>query len=94
MAKSAVYSWRVDPDLLGRLEAVARREGRSVASLLEEIALARVDSRDASSDDEAEQAARHARVSSSIGVLRGGDPDRAASARARVRARIASRRAR
>jgi hypothetical protein len=93
MAKSAVYSWRVDPELLGRLEAAARREGRSVAALLEEMALARVE-RDPSSEDEAEQTALQARVSASIGVLRGGDPDRAVSARQRVRARIASRRAR
>jgi hypothetical protein len=56
MAKTAVYSWRVTPELKAELEERARREGRSLAEMLEEISRAWL--RESRSAEDAEEQAR------------------------------------
>jgi hypothetical protein len=72
-----------------RLEEAARRERRSVGSLLEEIVAAHVDAHDADSPgDAARQRALHRSAARFAGCLEGGDPQRSANARTRVKARL------
>jgi hypothetical protein len=87
MAKTAVYSWRVEPELKAELEARARREGRSLAELLEEI------SRDwlresQSAGDAEEQARLRAAAERFAGTVEIDDPDLSARVRERVRERL------
>lgn len=92
MSKSEVYSWRLSPRLKGELEAAARLEQKSVAELLDKIAgewLAGLEVH--GEDDDTRQQRLHAAAGQAIGAIRGGDPDRAANAGSRVRARIARR---
>jgi hypothetical protein len=84
--KSEVYSWRLSPDLKEDLEEAARRERISVSRLLERIAREWLKTRaSAAEDDEAEQERIRARAMRFVGSIQGGDPDRAANARERVR---------
>ncbi|MCP4653997.1 MAG: hypothetical protein GY856_01125 [bacterium] len=91
MTKSAVYSWRLSPDLKLALEEAARESRESVGKLLEQISrewLARRSSR----DDGEEQRHLHAAAAGYFGTVEGGDPDRAAKAREMLRERLARRR--
>ena len=91
--KSAVYSWRVSPDMKSALEAAARRERASVSALLERAArewLARSRGR----GDDTEQRRLLARVRRCLGSIRGDDPSRAERSRVLVRARLRGRHAR
>jgi hypothetical protein len=93
--KTAVYSWRVAPDTKGRLEEAARRTGRSVAEVLDEIVTDRLVADDrATSADAGRQSELHARAARFAGRLSGGDPHRSARVRTNVRARLAARRRR
>jgi hypothetical protein len=84
--KGEVYSWRLSRELKDHLEEAARREGLSVARLLERIARDWLKARASSAeDDEAEQKRIRARAMRFVGSVQGGDPDRAAKARERVR---------
>jgi hypothetical protein len=75
--KTAVYSWRVSAEKKMELESEARRQGRSLAAVLEQITTDWLEQRRlASNDDEAEQAAIRRRVMATVGTLRGGDPTR------------------
>jgi Ribbon-helix-helix protein, copG family len=84
--KTEVYSWRLSVELKAGLEEQARREGRSVSALLEELASQglRV-RRNGESDDEAQQSAIRKRAQSAIGSIRGSDPTRSERAGQLVR---------
>ena len=90
--KSEVYTWRVSPEVKGGLEEIARREGRSVSKVLDEIVAERLQSDARESSAEADQQRRlHDRAARFAGRLSGGDPDRAANAREQVRVRLRKR---
>jgi len=84
--KTEVYSWRVSVEKKMELESEARREGKSVAELLNEISSKWLEERRNSRQmDAAEQDRIRKRVMSIAGSLSGGDPHRAARASERVR---------
>lgn len=72
--KTEVYSWRVSAQRKAELESEARREGTSLAGLLEEITDAWLKER--RNGDEAEQTAIRKRVMATVGSIRGGDSTR------------------
>ena len=75
--KTEVYSWRVSADRKSALESEARREGTSLAGLLEQITANWLEQRRVGRNgDEAEQAALRKRVMATVGTIRGGDPTR------------------
>jgi len=77
--KTEVYSWRVSAEKKMELESEARREGKSMARLLEEISSQWLNERRKSRNgDETEQAAIRRRVTANAGTMRGGDPSRSA----------------
>lgn len=85
--KSEVYSWRLSPELKASLEEAARRNGRSISQLLEQIVTARLgEARDGS--DAEEQRRLHEKARRFAGSFSGRDPGRAATARLRVRERL------
>ncbi len=92
MAKTEVYSWRVDPQIKMALEAEARRQRRSVADVLDMIAKEWLASRKADDwQDDAEQARLHAAAAKWIGSISGGDPHRSQKVRETVRKRLRER---
>jgi len=89
MAKSDVYSWRIDPELKSLLELESRRERSSMASLLGRIAREWLDARRRNgADEETEQARLHRAAARSLGSISGGDPRRAEQARRAIRRRL------
>ena len=84
--KTEVYSWRVSAERKADLEAEARREGSSLADLLDQVTAGWLKERRSSrSDEDAEQAALRRRVMSTVGTIRGGDPTRSRRASELVR---------
>ncbi len=84
--KTEVYSWRLSPRRKAELESEARREGTSLAKLLEEITGTWLEEqRNSRNGDEAEQAAIRRRAAAAIGSIAGGDPSRSSQASKRVR---------
>ena len=84
--KTEVYSWRVSAQQKAALESEARREGKSLANLLEKITAGWLEERrKARNGDEAEQAAIRKRVMATVGSIRGGDPTRSQRASELVR---------
>jgi hypothetical protein len=84
--KTEVYSWRVSAEKKTELEGEARREGTSLAALLDRITGDWLDSRkNGQTDDEAEQAAIRRRAATAIGSICGGDPTRSERASELVR---------
>ena len=84
--KTEVYSWRLSTDKKAELEGEARRQGTSVANLLENITDQWLEEqRNGHTDDEAEQAALREKVMATVGTIRGGDPSRAERAGELVR---------
>ena len=84
--KTEVYSWRLSAERKAELEEAARREGTSVAKLLEQITADWLTQhRNGHADDEAEQAAIRKRVMATVGSIRGNDPTRAERAGELVR---------
>ena len=84
--KTEVYSWRVSAQKKIELEHQARREGKSVAQLLDEISSQWLQERkNSQSLDEREQERIRKRVMAIAGSLSGGDPQRATRASERVR---------
>jgi hypothetical protein len=84
--KTEVYSWRLDAEKKLALEAEARREGKSVAEVLDEISSEWLNMRrDAHDGDGAEQARIRKRIMVTVGTVRGGDPTRATRSRELVR---------
>ena len=95
MTKTEVYSWRVTRHRKIALEDEARRSGKSLGALLDDITaqwlLARAERAEGESDRQARLRAEVAKV---IGTIAGGKPRRAEQARALVRQRLTRRRAR
>ena len=88
--KTNVYSWRVSAARKADLESEARREGTSVAELLERITGDWLqERRNSRNGEEEEQAALRRRVMATVGTIRSGDPTLATRAREVVRERIA-----
>lgn len=84
--KDQVYSWRISAQKKAELECEARREGTSLARLLEQITADWMrQRRNSRNGDEDEQARIRKRVEAAIGSLAGGDPHRASRASQRVR---------
>lgn len=75
MAKSEVYSWRMEPELKMALEEEARKDGVSLSVLLDQIAeewlMERVEGGDAYDDS---QEAIRKRALAACGTYRSGDP--------------------
>lgn len=92
MKKSEVYSWRVAPETKMALEAEARREGRSVAALLDRMAREWLTARRRRGVDIREHARVRASAEKVLGTIAGGDPRRAERARTAIRERLSSRR--
>ena len=93
--KTEVYSWRVSAEKKAVLESEARREGKSLAGLLEEITGNWLEERrNSRNGDEAEQAAIRKRVMATVGTIRSGDPTLSTRASEIVRERIARKYAR
>jgi len=88
MNKTEVYSWRISPQIKRTLEQEARREGTSVAVLLERITKEWILSRTDREGDDEKQAHLRASVNRTIGAISGSNPNRAAQARATIRKRI------
>lgn len=87
--KTEVYSWRISPLRKAQLESEARREGTSLAKLLEEITDDWLEEqRSSRNGDEAEQAAIRKRVMATVGTMRSGDPMLSTRASEIVRERI------
>jgi hypothetical protein len=84
--KTEVYSWRHSSARKAELETEARRQGVSVAKLLERMTADWfAQHRNGHSDDDDEQAAIRKRAQSAIGSIHGGDPTRAERAGELVR---------
>lgn len=84
--KDQVYSWRISAEKKAELESEARREGLSLAQLLEQITAEwQGERRDSRNGEEAEQAAIRRRAASAIGSIAGGDPLRSARASSKVK---------
>jgi hypothetical protein len=92
MKKSEVYSWRVAIEVKAALEHEARREGRSVGGLLEQIAIEWLTARRGATDGEDEQARLRKVAAKTFGTIEGGNPDRSTTVRTAVRRRLTSRR--
>jgi hypothetical protein len=88
MAKTEVYTWRVDPSLKQSLEAMARDKKTSVASLLDRIVRDWLQKERAEEDDEAMQRRIRAEAAKWIGSIQGNDPTRSERAKEIVRERI------
>ena len=87
--KTEVYSWRVSAEKKAALESEARREGKSLAGLLEQITANWLEERrNSRNGDEAEQAAIRKRVMATVGTIRSGDPTRSQRASELVREAI------
>ncbi len=84
-----MYSWRISAQRKAELESEARREGTSLAKLLEEITGSWLEEqRKSRNGDEAEQAAIRKRVMATVGTMRSGDPTLSTRASEIVRERI------
>lgn len=97
--KTEVYSWRVSSRRKSELEAEARRNGTSLAALLDHIAADWLDSkRNSRTDEEREQRRIRAAASAAIGSFASGDRHRSRNVSRLVREglmeRDASRRSR
>lgn len=84
MSKSAIYSWRLAPDLKLALEEAARSKNESVAELLDQISREWITS-NSSADDEEAQRRLHAAASKHLGTIASGDPDRSTRVRETLR---------
>ena len=94
MTKTEVYSWRLSLAMKYALEEAARQEQESVGKLLEQIIIQWLAQRRAASDDNtAEQRRLHDAAVQTFGMIRGGNPNRSATASQAVRAKLAQRRA-
>ena len=90
--KTSVYSWRISPTTRSRLEDRARDQGKTLATLLDEIARQWLYRETGSARDEQKREARiRERLLSASGAIAGGDPRRSKRARQEIRRRLQSR---
>jgi hypothetical protein len=94
MKRSEVYSWRVAADVKAALESEARREGRSIGGVLEQIAREWLATRREGRNGEEEQARLHRAAARTFGAISSGRRDGSVTVRAAVRRRLAGRRGR
>ena len=93
--KTAVYSWRVDPETKSALEQQARERGETVAALLDRITRDWLErERTSGGDSDKREAAMRARALRACGAVAGGDPGRATNARQGLKRRLEARRVR
>ncbi len=72
MAKTEVYSWRVDPQIKMALESEARVQGTTLAEVLDRIAKQWLEMRkQQNGGEEAEQARLHAAAAKYAGTISG-----------------------
>lgn len=90
MAKDAVYSWRMEAERKAQLEEVSRRRKRPLAELLDE-AVAQWLRRQALAVDDDEERVR-IKAQRCFATISGGDPERAAHAREKIRAKLRAKR--
>lgn len=90
--KTEVYSWRLSSEAKMALEDEARRAGMTLSALLDQVTEEWLEARrrEAPGDVEA-QARLHAAAGRCIGVIAGGRPRRAETARVAIRKRLARR---
>ena len=92
MAKTEVYSWRVEQQTKMALEAELRPQGRSIAQLLNELATDWLRSRnEARRHETAEQARLQAQVKKFAGSISGEAPYSSENVRDVVRRRVGER---
>lgn len=85
MAKTEVYSWRLDRNVKMGLEEQARRKGMTLAEFLDRTALHLIEEGRRKHDDDAEQERLHAGAAKCFGTLSGGGPNDSENVRALVR---------
>ncbi len=73
MAKTEIYSWRLDPEIKMGLEQQARRHGISLARFLDRTARQVIEDGRRDSRDGAEQARLHVIAAKYAGVFAGSD---------------------
>ena len=88
MAKTDVYSWRVDAATKAELQRAAKRHSQSLSGLLSRIVREWLDAHP-NSVDAAEQKRLHDAAAKYIGVLHGGTPYSAENTRRVIRERLA-----
>jgi hypothetical protein len=93
MAKTEVYSWRVDPETKMGLEEEARRQGLTVSQVLDRIAKRWLEEQAHDRNDEAEQARVHAAAAKCFGKIAAG-PDFSENVSAKMRMLLKERHAR
>jgi hypothetical protein len=92
MSKTEIYSWRTAPEIKTALELEARREGASLARLIDQITQEWLEERrQATVSSDKEQARLHASAAAVFGTISGGKSRRSESARRLVRERLARR---
>jgi hypothetical protein len=89
MAKNAVYSWRMEAERKAQLEEVSRRRKRPLAELLDEAVAQWLRRQSLTNEDEERVRIKAQRC---FATIAGGDPERAAHARERIRERLRSKR--
>jgi len=90
--KTEVYSWRVSSCRKSELEAEARRNGTSLAELLEHIAADWLNAqRSSRMNEEREQQRIRAAASAAIGGIESGDPHRSKNVSRLVREHLTQR---
>jgi hypothetical protein len=94
MAKTEVYSWRVDSETKMGLEEEARRQGLTVSQVLDRITKQWLEEQASlRNDDEAEQARVHAAAAKCFGTIAAG-PDFSENVSAKMRMLVKERHAR
>jgi hypothetical protein len=84
--KTAVYSWRLEPEKKADLEIELRRDGLHLSALLDDLTTSWLrDRRNGNGNDDAEQAAIRKRAAAAIGAASGGDPTASERSRELVR---------
>jgi hypothetical protein len=92
MSKTEVYSWRTAPEIKTALELEARREGASLARLIDQITQEWLEMRrQTAGASDGEQARLHAAAAAAFGSISGGKSRRSEAARRLVRERLARR---
>ena len=92
--KTEVYSWRVSTDLKSTLEREARVRKTSISSVLDSAVREWLKTSPVNPVDDNEQRQLHQAAAHCLGIIDGGDPRRAETARQSIRQRLHRRHAR
>jgi hypothetical protein len=89
MAKSEVYSWRLDPEMKMALDLQARMQGTTLSEVLNSLAKRWLEEQKVqNADSEAEQVRLRGVAAKYVGSISGGDPYASEKVREIVRKRI------